>query len=210
MNRTSVLPLLLLLPLAACGSDEPRLVSEDEVPIQDTAVAPVVREPFTDVDPSWEATVWERIVDQYDLLLEIPWTANRVSKDPVEAAAPAPLLEVTTLETDGFDRVIFRFNHITAYPGYQVRRVGEGETVSCEGEGSFPAETGPLLLVRLEPVRLDGVRLGVSDTGQTRFGEAGLACQDGTTLTWAARIDGGSELRVLELEEPRRVVVDLR
>ena len=69
---------------------------------------------------------------------------------------------------------------------------------------------GPILALILRPVRQPEGPMGMASVGQPLFQEAGMACMREGSLVWAARLDGGSQIRALELREPRRLVVDVR
>lgn len=172
--------------------------------MRDTTVPPIERQPFTSTD--------EVGLEPFNLSVELPWTGNQLSRDPAEAAATSRLLEMETLSTDAFDRVVFRFSGDAPFPGYQARLVEDATEVSCAGSPAT-LEGGPHLVVTLRPVAPageSGASGGVRSLGQPLFQDAGVACSEGGVLTWVARVAEGRQLRALELRDPRRLVVDLR
>ena len=203
--RLIAFALLGVLLLAACGMEDGGTASRDQVPVQDTTVPPIQRQPLTEIDQVG--------LDPFDLSVEVPWTGNRLTRAPAEAAPRATILEAETLTTEAFDRVLFRFSRDAPFPGYQVRQLEDPAALDCPGDGEASVEAGPLLVVTLRPVY--GDRESASSTpfetvGQPLFQEAGVVCRGEDSVVWAARIAGGSEARVLELRNPLRLAVDLR
>lgn len=180
-------------------------MSQDQVPVRDTAVPPIERQPLTEAD---------RVgLEPMNLSVELPWTGNQVSKDPAEAAPRATLLSLETLSTEGFDRAVFTFGGNAPFPGYRVRRVAAGAEPACAEALEAPAEGHELLEITLRPVYADreaATDTGLEPLGQSRFGDAGVACSDGDAVIWVARVPESEAVRVLELREPERLVVDLR
>lgn len=196
--------LVAVLLLAACGgSDGGDADARAQVPVQDTTVPPIERRPLDETDRTG--------LEPMNLVMELPWTENQVTRDPTPAAATATLTGEEVLSTQAFDRVIFSFSRDAAYPGYRARLVEDPTTLAC-GEGQEPPMAeGPVLAVTLRPVAPGGdVRTGVRTFGQSLFQEGGITCQEDGAVTWMARVEGGSQVRLLELRDPRRLVVDLR
>lgn len=191
----------LLLP--ACGGNEAPTADADQVPVRDTTVPPIERQPFGAAD--------EVGLEPLNLSVELPWTSNQLSRDPADAAAPVTLLAMETLTTADFDRAIFTFSRDAPFPGYRVRVVPHASELACDETEEHPLEgDGPVLAVTLAPARAEDVSAGMRETGQSRFQAAGLACDGTATMTWTARLAEAGEVRVLELRDPQRLVVDLR
>ncbi len=200
-RRSRPVILLAALSLAACGGGDAD-DAEPRVAIQDTTAPPIERRPLDETDRTG--------LEPMNLVMELPWTENQVSRDPTPAAATATLTDVEVLSTEAFDRVIFSFSRDAAYPGYQARIVEDPSALACGGEEP-PVAEGPVLAVTLTPVAPgSGVETGVRTFGQSLFQEGGMACRQDDGVTWVARLDEGAQVRVLELRDPRRLVVDLR
>lgn len=197
------------LTLAACGgSPGGEAASDTAAQKPDTSIKRVVRQPLTAEDFAG--------LDSAQLALELPWTENKVSRDPEPAAARASIKSVTTKSTEGFDRVLFGFDTTTPFPGYEISRRPAGDTLVCGGDTTTLSLGGAsLLLVRLNPARTgDGkttwVRKGTKTLGLARFQQGGLVCDDGHAVTWAAGVADGKEVRILEFVSPPRLAVDIR
>jgi len=174
----------------------------------DSSIKQIVRPPLTAADFAG--------LDSTQLAMELPWTENKISRDPAPKAARASLKSVATQGTDGFDRVLFRFDETTPFPGYEVSRGQPGDTLVC-GNDTTTLNLGgsAVLLVRLNPARPgDGsttwVRKGTKVLGLTRLQKGGLVCDDAHAVTWAAGLAAGKEARVLEFRDPPRLAVDIR
>jgi hypothetical protein len=178
------------------------------VAIDSTIITNAPREPLTEADLA--------DLSLTDLLLELPLTGNKVSRDPVPLAARSFVEQADVSETEGFDRVTFTFSSATPFPGYQISIVDTETPVMCgEEEKAFDVDGDRALMVILEPARTSsdgrtGPRMGTRALGQPRFGSGGLHCDDGRAITWVAGLSEGDEVRVLELRNPLRLVVDVR
>lgn len=200
----SALPLLALTLAAACGGSGEQAA---EGMAQDTAVRPVERQPLTDADLMGMA--------RENLAMELPWTSNRVTRDP-GASPRAPIASIEATGHDGFDRVVVTFVDMAPMPGYDVSIVEAGAELPCGGGPlAVTLASGRMLVVRTNPSRAATdsgrtVRTGTSAMDHTRFQEGGLVCDDADVSIWAAGLAEGGEVRVLEMRAPVRLVVDVR
>jgi len=196
------------LTLVACAENAEDAAAEAEQAAQQAASAAIVVEPLTAADLVG--------IDSTELVLEIPWSSNRMSRDPAPAAARASLREVAVSGHERFDRAIFHFTDETAFPGYQVELQPLGTAILCGEEEVAGSTAGTAqLVVTLTPARgnEDGevfvpVRSAALD--QTRLLEGGLACDQADAAIWVAGVASGTDVRVLELRGPNRLVVDVR
>lgn len=198
-----------VLALAGCvGTSGADTAATTEASKPDSTVPQVVREPLTSTDFAG--------LDSTQLVMQVPWTENRINRDPTPKAATASFRSATTKSTTGFDRAIFEFDETTPFPGYGVSRAQPGDTLACgQDTVTLDLDGSAVLLVRLNPARRgDGtttwVREGTKSLGATRFQKAGIVCDDGHAVTWAAGLAEGTQLRVLEMKKPPRLVVDVR
>jgi hypothetical protein len=171
------------------------------------AAATVPREPLTEADLAGLSLA--------DLSVEIPWTQNRVSRDPGAKAAPSGVMEATASSHAVFDRVLFRFTDSAPFPGYRIEIVDASSSITCgEQETSVDLGAERTLVVRFTPARPEGDRLAapgrMRPTGAERLGQAGTLCATGSEVVWAAAVTSGDEVRLLELGGPRRLAVDVR
>jgi len=202
----SILTLSSVTFAAACGGTEsPDAAADGAVAIDSTIVTDLPREPLTEADLAGDLAL-------ADLAVEIPWTRNSVSRDPGPAAARATVQDSRVLEAEGFDRVSFTFSGTTPFPGYEIRWTEPSESLTCGEEGqAVETEAEQLLVVRLHPARVEGspsLRRSMSDA--TRFHDTGLVCNDGQAVVWAAGLNAGEQVRVMEFRNPPRLVVDVR
>jgi hypothetical protein len=203
LRPRSGLLLLTSALLVSCGGDAG---DRDLAAMpQDTFIKPIVREPLTEADLAGTAMA--------ELALEMPWTRNKVSRDAAPGSPPTAVRSAELQGHDGFDRVTFTTGDALSNTGYEIRLAGEGETVAC-GSESHGVATGALV-VTLSPARAGDeaerwIRFGLTATSATRMSRAGLLCDEGGAVTWVAELAQGDQVRVLELREPGRIVVDVR
>ncbi len=190
-----LLATLLGLLAAACGGD-----SRDLDPYISTDNP---REALTELDYG--------SLDSSEIRLSLPWSRNKVSKDPSPDAEPATLSAVTTETFEGFDRVVFTF--VDRIPGYLLAYATEGGG-GCDG--TVPAGDAPAhLVVEFEKARSNerGVPL-VEDRDRamdwpTMVG-ATQVCDEGDRIRWILAATSDVEYRILEMQGNPRLVVDLR
>lgn len=206
MIRRRAFALLLPFALAACGGGDEGEGS-GAIP-QDTLVRSLPAEPLSDSD--FEG------LDRANLVLPLPWSTNRISRDP-GAAPRAILTSVDVSGHDGFDRVAFTFDEALSVPGYEVSVMESGAELRC-GNGPQAVTVGSerMLVVRLAPSRpVDDegrrtVPIRTSSVDHDRLEEAGLVCDGADVAIWVGGLAEGQQVRVLEMRNPHRVVVDVR
>lgn len=196
--------LLAAVTVAACGGDA---ADRDLAAMpQDTFIKPMVREPLTEADLAGTAMA--------ELSLELPWTGNRVSRD---AAAGAPAVSIRSADVvghEGFDRVTFTTEDPLPALGYEIRFAAAGESLVC-GTGTHEVGAAGGLVVTLAPAAAADdnerwVPTGLRAIASSRMSRAGLLCDEDGTVTWLAELAQGDQIRVLELRDPGRIVVDVR
>ena len=131
---------------------------------------------------------------------------------------PAILRSVRTASHPEFDRVVFDFGDARV-PGYHieyidrpVRQCGSGDVVQVQGDG--------WLRVRLEPARAhefrDDTLAVVTVTERNRdlslptLDQLVLICDFEAQVEWVLGVASPNRYRVMELERPARLVVDIR
>jgi hypothetical protein len=143
---------------------------------------------------------------------------------PVEGAAEktgtALLERVSVGRHEGFDRVVFQFENLR--PGYKVEYVER--PIVEDGSGSrIEVAGGPVLLVRMEPssgfdletaegrlVYKGPRRIEGADAGTSIVKEVVRSGDFEAVLSWAIGVDQQADFRVRALDNPARLVVDLR
>jgi hypothetical protein len=167
-----------------------------------------------------------------DTTVTAPPSTRTGGIDPMEGASTTPvegtaekagtaLLEAVTLgRHEGFDRVVFRFENLR--PGYRVSYVQR--PIVEDGSGNeIPVAGGAVLLVRMEPAsgfdlatpegRLvyKGLRrIEGSPAGTSIVKEAVRSGDFEAVLAWAIGVEQQVDFRVRALDNPARLVVDLR
>lgn len=194
--------LLLTVAVAACGGSSGDAAS---MPV-DSLIKPVEREPLTEMDLAGLTLA--------ELVLELPWTANKVVRDAAPGAPPSSIRGADVSGGERFDRVTFLLGEGGPVPGYEISIAAAGASVSC-GEQPLPLTAERSLVVTFRPAGTageDGARVPVrmADTGASRMSRAGVACDTGDTVVWVAELAQGDQVRVLELREPGRIAVDVR
>lgn len=214
----------LLLALPACESDPEASTAQVEQAV-DTTIRPLEREPLTEADLVG--------LEMAELGLEVPWTSNTINRTPAPTAPRSLIESVEIAGYDGFDRMTFTFSSDAPAAGYQIRIVPPGLGVRCgettegvepgaEDTGESPeAEHTPelagnqFLVLRLRPARIvdQGRRtmsIGTERFELTRLYEGGVSCDADDVVTWIVGLSEGSNVRVLEMRSPPRLVVDIR
>ena len=135
-----------------------------------------------------------------------------------EGIEPAILRAVRTASHAEFDRVVFDFGD-GRVPGYHieyidrpVRQCGSGDVTQVQGDG--------WLRMRLEPARAhefrDDTLAVVTVTDRNRdlalpvLKQLVLTCDFEAQVEWVAGVASPNRYRVMELERPARLVVDVR
>ena len=196
------------LVLAACGGEGAPSPDAEAAMAVDSTIKPVAREPLTEADLMGFALS--------DLSVELPWTQNRVSRDPAPAQGPGWLESAETSSGEGFARVVFTFSDIAYFPGYEVGFVDAGADVPCGEQGKALSLSGDrALVIRLKPANAhdtEGVRVPVRTRSLSpeQFTEGGLVCDLNDNVVWAAGLNSGDQVRVLEFRNPKRLAVDIR
>jgi len=140
------------------------------------------------------------------------WTASRVNIQR-SGLKPVTLREVREGLNEGFDRVVFQFDG-DQVPGYQLEYVdkpiikcGSGDPTELAGQG--------WLQVRLQPAQAhaDGKATVTQRERKPKLPvleELELTCDFEGEATWVLGVKKPNKYRVLELQEPTRLVVDVQ
>jgi hypothetical protein len=127
------------------------------------------------------------------------------------------LTDVRAAPHAGYDRVVFEFRD--GVPGYDVRYVER--PVRADGSGNEVTVAGAAVLrVRMEPALdadLTQETAPPTYTGPTRFSPGTAAVVElvrtggfEAVLTWAIGVESEQPFRVTRLENPARIVIDIR
>lgn len=211
IRRSGVLvPLVVGLAMVACEGDGARETGRPR-----TEPAPVPGEVTVPDDPPKEPAPGSEPDASPDTASSLVrgWTAGIVRRG---AAGPgvAFLGDLRIGRHEGYDRAVWEFEG-PALPGYAieyvdspVRACGSGRTVELAGDG--------WLEVRFEPARAHTPAgevpsgLGDREPGLPTILEARRTCDFEAVVTWVLGVASPEPYRVLELDEPARLVVDVR
>lgn len=150
-------------------------------------------------------------LDPAEVGLILPWTRNRVSKDPTPADSPVRLTDVAFERLTEFDRAVFSFE--PRLPGYRLSLVAEAGG-GCDG--TTDATDAPVhLVVELETAQAneDG-RATVAERDRSldypALTTAAQTCDEGGKVRWALGISADTEFRMMEMSGQPRLVLDLK
>ena len=163
-------------------------------------------------------------LEPVDVSVELPWTRNTVNRSATPQAARSLVQSVVVSSHEAFDRAVFTFSSEAAFPGYDIEIVEPETAITCgevEGGDSTVVEHAPavegrrFLVLRFAPARTraDGRAAVATDTDLfelPRIHEAGVTCAEDDAVTWIAGLADGTDVRVLEMRSPLRLVVDIR
>jgi len=191
--------MLAATAVAACGGTSD---GDAESMPSDTFIKPLAREPLTEADLAG--------IPLSELALEVPWTANRITRDAAAGASAASVGVVDVVAHEAFDRATFLLDEGPPAPGYGIAIADGPATVPC-GDGDRNLAAPRSLIVTFSPAQApaDG-ESWTPVASATRMVRSGVVCDDGTSVVWAAELARGAEVRVLELRGPSRVLVDVR
>ena len=193
-----------LLALGACGKGpEPRQpAARDTIALADSI-------PFADTSAVVDTAA---AMDTSAMAGTAEWTA-RIVDLPAGMAGVGTLVSVRSARHDGFDRVVWELT--SAMPGVHVeyvdepvRQCGSGEPVPLPGDG--------WLEVRLEPARAhtEEGRPTMAARRQTPalpvVEEIIQTCDFEAVVTWVLATRSPERFRVFLLDDPPRVVLDVR
>ena len=142
--------------------------------------------------------------------------STEATSAPDTTKTTALLTAVRAAAHPGYDRVVFEFSNPT--PGYDVRYVDEPLTEDGSGK-AVPVAGSAALRVRMVSALdadLTEESAPLTYTGPTRFTPDTAAVAElvrvggfESVLTWAIGVDGKRPFRVLRLQDPPRIVVDI-
>lgn len=148
------------------------------------------------------------------IVLNLPWSDRVFAKDPAPGAPRATLRAFAVEDGPGFDRASFTFGTDAPFPGYRVVW-NDARTATCGGEpGTLSSET--TLLVSFEPAtaRDDDGGSSVAERslrpGLPAITSAAEICDSTSRLTWALAATDSARVRVVELRDPARLLVDVQ
>jgi hypothetical protein len=196
LRLTPRIPALLLTALvAACGA-------EDAPPPEDT-MGPPPEEGRTLLANDFVG------IEEHNVAFNLHWVEGPVNRDPTGTGSPVTEVEeVSTMEGRGFDRVIFHFAE-GEFPGYQLSWA-EGAPSECASGAAVTVSGERFLRVRLHPVTATDRAMNASEPGFENLSALAPTCAGEGEVEWHLGVRRHAQVRVLEMREPRRLVVDVR
>jgi hypothetical protein len=142
-----------------------------------------------------------------NISFHLHWVNGPINKEGTAGAAPADLETVRTAAGQTFDRVMFRFVG-AELPGYEVAWTAESSE-GCAG-GSAPPAGAKHLRVRFRPANSPGrITADVADD-MVNIDGAAQTCAGGGAVEWHVAMSDSSQVRVLEMRQPPRLIVDVK
>jgi hypothetical protein len=199
MNRSHASRLAVLttaLLFGACGGDEAPATGEQPDAPQNEGLV---------LDSADFAGI-----EAANVTFNLHWTQGAVNRDPERLAPPVnEVQEVTTLEGEDYDRVIFHLGE-GSIPGYSLTWVEE-PAVHCESGEAIQIAGERRLLLRLTAATALPSALGPQDPRYENLQAFASTCvREGGALEWQLGVREQAQVRVIEVRNPRRLVVDVR
>jgi len=201
LTRTTTHTLVLCVALVSGCAEDPGDTGELPPPPR-AGVPTAASDPHADVGG-------ERI----DTDTDEGWTIRAVSVDR-EVQAVATAIDARLALNHGFDRLVLEFegdeipSYRVEYVDGPIRQCGSGDPVSLAGNA--------FLIVRLQPARAHdsegraAIAERESTPGLPVILESRIICDFEAHLDWALGVTGRNAIRVMELMDPARLVVDVR
>jgi hypothetical protein len=207
LPRFATIVLLVIASIAvisaACGDDD-----------DDGASPTSTQAPTTGTPAATAPDATETPADATPPETDVPFEGGR---DPVEGEAQGSgipvLIEVRTGEHEGYDRIAFEFEG-NERPHYLVEYITPPATGCGSGEPATIPGTA-LLLVKFQPANAHNETGGTSidsfelTPGSESLLEAELTCDFEADVQWALGLSEEVDFRVLELDNPPRIAVDV-
>jgi hypothetical protein len=195
--------LTLSVFLSGCGSD-------DEAPAPEvagdsaTAAAPTGG---TEAEGTVLGTPDYVGLEDGNIAFHLQWVDGPIVKGATAGAASPTLESVRTAAGMLFDRVMFRFVG-AELPGYEISWTSES-TDGCSGRSQPPAGAKHLR-VRLQPASSPSRVTPAVGTDLMNIQGVGQTCGGEGQLEYHVALRDSSQVRILELRAPPRLVVDVR
>lgn len=197
-NRRVILLGLALIGAAACGRGQER------------QGAPAAEAPNLSLPPQ------ELLgIDSSEVVLAVPWNdQGLVSHDPTPGQVRATLASVTLSGGPGFERVAFEFLPYSGLPAYRI--AWDSTAVACRLKPD-PKGASRYLVVSMWPTQAREVRAQAAgeQAASTRQAAPGgqmrakQACNEAEIMSWQLTVPKKGAIRVSELRNPPRLLVDV-
>ena len=187
--------LLLAGLFAACGGDAPEAGGETEQPPAEGAVL--------------ESADFVGI-EEANVTFNLHWVPGPVNRDASRLAPPVnEIQQVTTIEGEDFDRVIFHLGEGDV-PGYSISW-NEEPVTDCVSSQPVTLVGDHKLRVQLTSVTAVPDALRPQDPRYDNLRSLAVSCRrEEGMLEWHFGANQHAQLRVIEMRSPRRLVVDVK
>lgn len=140
-----------------------------------------------------------------------PWAESAVTRSP--SGGTATLVAARAARHDGYDRFVLEFSD--DLPGYRIRYPGEPLFQCGSGRPIEVAQAATLQVeLRRSAAHDDQGNVTISERqlspGLPMLHTARLTCDYEGIVEWVLGVDARTPFRVFTLQEPARVVVDIR
>lgn len=148
-------------------------------------------------------------IEEQNVAFNLHWSDGPVTREPTRLAPPVnEIQEVTTVEGDGFDRVIFRLGE-GQIPGYELAWAEE-PPAGCGGDAPVSVEGESHLRVRLRSANTAAGVVESAEPGYENLRALASTCVREGDAVWHFGVRQQAQVRVMEMHSPRRLVVDVR
>ena len=197
-NALRLLSILLVGSIAACGGGESAEQAED------------LGAPPPDEGLVLDSTDFAGI-EAENVAFNLHWVAGPVNRDAERLAPPVnEMQDVTTLEGETFDRVIFHLGAQGGIPGYQIMWT-DSIPVDCTTQAAANVVGEKKLFLRLTSVTAGPTAVKPLDPRYENLQAITPTCvQEGGVIEYLFGAHEQTQVRVIEMRAPRRLVVDVR
>ena len=149
-------------------------------------------------------------IEAANVTFNLHWVPGPVNRDPERLAPPVnEVQEVTTVEAEEYDRVIFHLGE-GGIPGYSIEWTEE-PAVDCNSQQPVQIAGERRLVLRLTAASVLPSALGPQDPRYENLQALASTCvREGGALEWQFGVREQAQVRVIEMRQPRRLVVDVR
>ena len=157
-------------------------------------------------------------IDPAEMGLTLPWTTGELNRQPEPGTPSRTIAGVDLSTSEGFDRFMIEFaDDASQYPGYNLSYVEQVEDCAADPEEvSYDTRGSAFLLLRLSGARGHDEQSRSTTGARVRQGDSEhlhqvlATCDFEGQVWWAFDLGTQTPYRVIELNDPARLVVDVQ
>lgn len=150
-------------------------------------------------------------VDPGQVTLTVPWTEQVVSRDESPEAVRATLASVELTAAAGFHRATFGFLPYSGIPGYRI--AWDSASTACRQQFGLEEGRRAVIVTLINTIPADTLARPKPAPG-SEAGPLGTSaiqlCREKGEVSWKLSAPRRGEIRVSELRDPPRLLLDLR